>query len=62
MSKKIALVVDNSGSLTRAEIEKIKVTKVIPISFIINGEEYLDGVTINQEKLYLEMKLIMQKR
>ena len=33
--KKVALVVDNSGSLTKEEMEKINVSKLIPISFIV---------------------------
>ena len=37
--KKVALVVDNSGSLTKEEMEKIQITKLIPISFIVDGEE-----------------------
>ena len=31
--KKVALIVDNSGSLTKKDLEKINVTKLIPISF-----------------------------
>ena len=28
---------------------------VLPLNVIVDGDEYLDGVTINQEKLYLDM-------
>lgn len=50
--KKIALVVDNSGSLTPEEIKKIRVTKMIPISFIVNGEEYYENQNMSYEEFY----------
>ena len=50
--KKIALVTDNSGSLTKEEIKKIGITKVIPISFIINGEEYYEGENMSYEQFF----------
>lgn len=54
--KKIALVVDNSGSLTKEEMEKINVTKVVPISFIINGEEYYEDENMTYEEFYAFLK------
>ena len=54
--KKIALVIDNSGSLTKEEMEKIKVTKVIPISFIINGDEFYEGENMSSEEFYQFLK------
>lgn len=50
--KKIALVVDNSGSLTKEEMEKIRITKMIPISFIVNGEEYYENQNMTYEEFY----------
>lgn len=50
--KKIALVVDNSGSLTKEEMEKIHITKMIPISFIVNGEEYYENQNMTYEEFY----------
>ena len=50
--KKIALVIDNSGSLTKEEMEKINVTKMLPISFIVNGEEYYEGENMSYEEFY----------
>ena len=50
--KKVALVVDNSGSLTQQEMERIKVAKVIPISFIVNGEEYYENKNMSSEEFY----------
>ncbi len=50
--KKVALVVDNSGSLTKEEMEKIHITKMIPISFIVNGEEYYENQNMTYEEFY----------
>ncbi|MBQ9795354.1 MAG: DegV family protein [Clostridia bacterium] len=50
--KKVALVIDNSGSLTKQEIEKIKITKIVPISFIVNGEEYYEDKNMSYEEFY----------
>ena len=54
--KKVALVIDNSGSMTKEEMEKIKVTKMIPISFIVNGEEYYEDKNMSYEEFYNFLK------
>lgn len=54
--KKIALVVDNSGSLTKKEIEKLQITKMVPISFIVNGEEYYENDNMTYEEFYQYLK------
>lgn len=50
--KKVALVIDNSGSLTKEEVEKIRVDRLIPISFIVNGEEYYENQNMTYEEFY----------
>ena len=67
MSKKVALVVDNSGSLTREEMEKINVQRMIPISLclqylvryrnILTDIKFIDDykIMIKGSKSYLEM-------
>lgn len=50
--KKVALVIDNSGSMTKEEMEKIKIAKQIPISFIINGDEYYEDKNMSYEEFY----------
>lgn len=50
--KKVALLIDNSGSITKEEIEKIRVDRMIPISFIINGEEYYEDQNMTYEEFY----------
>lgn len=54
--KKTALVVDNSACLTKEEIEKFNVAKIIPISFIVNGEEYFEGVNMSYTDFYRFLK------
>lgn len=54
--KKVALVIDNSGSLTKEEVEKIQITKMIPISFIVNGEEYYENKNMSYEEFYQFLK------
>ena len=56
MAKKIALLIDNSGSMTKEEMEKVKVDKVIPISFIVNGEEYYEDKNMSYEEFYNFLK------
>ena len=54
--KKVALVIDNSGSMSKEEKERMKVTKMIPISFIVNGEEYYEDDNMSYEDFYAFLK------
>ena len=54
--KKVALVIDNSGSMTKEEMEKAKVVKMLPISFIVNGEEYYEDKNMSYEEFYQFLK------
>ena len=56
MARKVALVIDNSGSLTKEEMEKIKVAKMIPISFIVNGEEYYEDKNMSYNEFFQFLK------
>ena len=51
---KIAVSTDTSCLLNDFSIKKYNIF-VLPLNVIVDGEEFLDGVTINQEKLFLEM-------
>ena len=50
--KKVALVIDNSASMSEKEIEIAKVERLIPISFIVNGEEYYEGKNMSYDEFY----------
>ena len=56
MAKKVALMIDNSGSLTKEDMEKIKVERMVPISFIVNGEEYYEDKNMSYEEFYQFLK------
>lgn len=49
---KIAIVADNSAYLTDEEIKKYGVAKIIPISFIVNEEEYYENVNMSYADFY----------
>jgi DegV family protein with EDD domain len=51
---KIAISTDTSCTISKALAEKLNI-KVFPLNVIVNGEEFLDGISINQEKLKDDM-------
>lgn len=50
--KKVALVIDNSASLTDEEMQKLSVVKLVPIGFVVNDEEYYEGKNMTYEQFY----------
>jgi len=50
--KKVALVIDNSSGMPEEDIKKLNPQKVIPISFMINGEEYYENETMTYSQFY----------
>ncbi len=50
--KKIGLVIDNSAAISPEEMKRLKVAKQVPISFIVNGEEYYEGENMTYEEFY----------
>ena len=50
--KKVALVIDNSASLTDEEMKKLNVVKLVPIGFVVNDEEYYEGKNMSYEQFY----------
>jgi len=50
--KKVALVIDNSSGMPQEDINKLNVAKVIPISFMINGEEYYENVNMSYSQFF----------
>lgn len=53
---KVALVIDNSGSLNQKDLEIIKPAKIVPISFVVNGEEYYENETMQYIDFYNFLK------
>ena len=50
--KKVALVIDNSSYLNEEDLATIKPVKVLPISFIVNGEEYYENVNMSYGQFF----------
>ncbi len=53
---KVALVVDNSAGITPQEADKLNIVKIIPISFIVNGEEYYENKNMSYSDFYQFLK------
>ena len=54
--KKVALVMDNSAALTPKEVKDLNVVKIVPISFIVNGQEYYEGENMTYQQFYEFLK------
>lgn len=54
--KKVALVIDNSAAMSEEDLVKANVKAVVPISFIINGEEYYEGKNMTYTQFYEFLK------
>ena len=48
---KVAIVTDSNSGITPEFAKKIGVT-VVPMPFIIDGEEYFENINLTQEKFY----------
>ncbi len=48
---KIAIVTDSNSGITPAEAKELGIT-VIPMPFLINGEEYFEEISLNQPQFY----------
>ncbi len=48
---KVAIMTDSNSGITQEEGKKLGI-KVIPMPFTIDGEEYLEDITLNQEQFY----------
>ncbi len=51
---KVAIVTDSNSGITQDEAKKLGIT-VIPMPFLINGEEYFEDITLNQEEFYKKL-------
>lgn len=50
--KKIAVVTDSNSNITQQEAKELKDVYVIPMPFIVDGEEYFEDVNLTQEGFY----------
>lgn len=50
--KKIAIITDSNSGFTIAKSEEISNLFVLPMPFMINGEEYFEEIDLSQERFY----------
>lgn len=53
--KKIKIITDSNSGILQSEAEELGIY-VIPMPFTINGEEYLEEISISQEEFYQHLK------
>lgn len=52
---KVKIVTDSNSGITQAEAKELGVF-VIPMPFLINGEEYFEDINLTQEEFYVHLK------
>lgn len=52
---KTAIVTDSNSGITQAEAKELGIT-VIPMPFLIDGEQYFEDLTLSQEQFYEKLK------
>jgi len=48
---KVAIMTDSNSGITQDEGKRLNI-KVVPMPFTIDGEEYLEDITLTQEQFY----------
>ena len=52
---KIRIITDSNSGILQREAEELGI-KVIPMPFVVDGEEYLEEITLSQEEFYEKLK------
>ena len=52
---KIRIVTDSNSGITQEEAKKLGVF-VVPMPFLINGEEYYEDINLTQEQFYVHLR------
>lgn len=50
--RNIALVVDTNSGVTKEDLKNLSDVYVVPMPFMINGEEYFEDVNLTQKDFY----------
>jgi DegV family protein with EDD domain len=53
--KKLMIITDSNSGITQKEGEELGI-KVVPMPFVVNGEEYLEDISLNQQQFYEKLK------
>ena len=48
---RVAIITDSNSGITQSEAKELGI-RVIPMPFMIDGEEYLEDITLTQEQFY----------
>ena len=48
---KVAIITDSNSGITQSEAKELGI-RVVPMPFMIDGEEYLEDITLTQEQFY----------
>lgn len=51
---KVAIVTDSNSGITQEEAKKLGIT-VVPMPFLINGEEYFEDISLTQDEFYKKL-------
>lgn len=52
---KIAVVTDSNAGITQTEAKEMKDVYVVPMPFMIDGEEYFEDISLTQEQFYQKL-------
>ena len=52
---KIAIVTDSNSGITQKEAQELNIT-IIPMPFLIDGEEYFEDITLTQDEFYQKLQ------
>ena len=52
---KVAIVTDSNAGITQEEAKKIPNLRVVPMPFMIDGEEYFEDINLTQEEFYQKL-------
>lgn len=51
---KVAIITDSSSGITQEEGKQLGI-RIVPMPFMINGEEYLEDITLTQQEFYAKL-------
>ncbi len=51
---KVAIITDSNSGITQEEGKKLGI-RIVPMPFMINGEEYLEDITLTQQEFYAKL-------
>ena len=51
---KVKIVTDSNSGITQAEAKKLGIS-VLPMPFLINGEEYFEDINLTQDEFYANL-------